>query len=470
MPESSFVLLDYPTSGSLSQSSPMFPTPLHLPSAVHEAKSRATTSTIDNLEDVQKEENQSAVATSATLWSIPALVLGEVIGEDDGDEIVVYVASHRSHPRNGKLVSAHNPIFSRRKNAPSYAGPSENRVKRRRGGSTLLVAEVEDSEEDDNGDMLVDQVIEADAVTAAPRSLVLAFCDRDPLHAIGQLQPSVNLSAIAVTRTLVLFFVFIRAPQAVPRVVLQVTRTGMRLPDDVPCFESLCSRTVGWPVKDMIREELDQEQDFNDDLDLDSDSDVDNEDSIIARIQYFLGENDDTLRAKDRKQRNRIFRAIHNGKFEVVLNNFIDSSPSTYPTPLSTANRSRRRPIRAHDEARQQGAKQPDRRWRSSASSWSSDTSGASVEDLRSAPTLSLLPMARYAAKSVRELLRAFGLKSMSEGNGEARFTKLFKTMLSDIRADERNVVRILVKPPHGRGAWEREEKGGENEDHPQDG
>ncbi|KAH9159403.1 hypothetical protein EDB89DRAFT_2083915 [Lactarius sanguifluus] len=339
-----------------------------------------------------------------------------------------------------------------------YAGPSENRVKRRRGGSdvdrggsTLLVAEVEDSEEDDNGDMLVDQVIEADAVTAAPRSLVLAFCDRDPLHAIGQLQPSVNLFAIGVTRTL--------SPAQ-----------ACALPDDVPCFERLCSRTVGRPVKDMIREELDQEQDFNDDLDLDSDSDVDNEDSIIARIQYFLGENDDTLRAKDRKQRNRIFRAVHNGKFEVVLNNFIDSSPSTYPTPLSTANHGRRRPIRAHDEARQQGAKQPDRRWRSSASRWSSDTSGASVEDLRSAPTPSLLPMARYAPKSVRELPRAFSLKNMSEGNGEARFTKLFKTMLSDIRADERNVVRILVKPPHGRGAWEREEKGGENEDHPQDG
>ncbi|KAH9161880.1 hypothetical protein EDB89DRAFT_2080212 [Lactarius sanguifluus] len=337
------------------------------------------------------------------------------------------------------------------------------RVKRRRGGSdvdrggsTLLVAEVEDREEDDNGDMLVDQVIEADAVTAAPRSLVLAFCDRDPLHAIGQLQPSVNLSAIAVTRTLVLFFVFIRAPQAVPRVVLQVTRAGMRLPDDLPCFERLCSRTVGRPVKDMIREELDQEQDFNDDLDLDSDSDVDDEDSIIARIQVrdtsFLGENDDTLRAKDRKQRNRIFRAVHDGKFEVVLNNFIDSSPSTYPTPLSTANRSLRRPIRAHDEARQQGAKQPDRRWRSSASRWSSDTSGASVEDLRSAPTLSLLPMARYAPKSVRELPRAFSLKSMSEGNGGARFTKLVKTMLSSIRADDRNVVRILVKPPHGKG------------------
>ncbi|KAH9022903.1 hypothetical protein EDB85DRAFT_1993318 [Lactarius pseudohatsudake] len=107
----------------------------------------------------------------------------------------------------------------------------------------------------------------------------------------------------------------------------------MRLPDDLPCFERLCSRTVGRTVQGMIREELDQEQEFNDDLDLDSDSDVDDEDSIIARIQYFLGENDDILRAKDRKQRNRIFRAIHNGKFEVVLDDFIDSSPKPRPLP-----------------------------------------------------------------------------------------------------------------------------------------
>ncbi|KAH9036935.1 hypothetical protein EDB84DRAFT_1482305, partial [Lactarius hengduanensis] len=42
--------------------------------------------------------------------------------------------------------------------------------------------------------------------------------------------------------------------------------------------------------------------------------------------QDFLGENDDILRAKDRKQRNHIFRAIHNGKFEIVLDDFIDSS------------------------------------------------------------------------------------------------------------------------------------------------
>ncbi|KAH8993517.1 hypothetical protein EDB92DRAFT_1980918 [Lactarius akahatsu] len=54
---------------------------------------------------------------------------------------------------------------------------------------------------------------------------------------------------------------------------------------------------------------------LDDDLNLELDSDIYGEESI-ARIQDFLDENDDTLRAKDRKQRNRIFRAIHNGKLE----------------------------------------------------------------------------------------------------------------------------------------------------------
>ncbi|KAH9069767.1 hypothetical protein EDB83DRAFT_2370253 [Lactarius deliciosus] len=127
----------------------------------------------------------------------------------------------------------------------------------------------------------------------------------------------------------------------------------------------------------MTWEELDQEQEVNDDLDLDSDSDVDDGESIIARIQYFLGENDDILRAKDRKQRNRIFRAIHDGKFEVVLDDFIDSSPSascscrTEPRPLPTHLRSRR-------SVATRRARQPDRRRRPSALRWSSDTSGAS--------------------------------------------------------------------------------------------
>ncbi|KAH8999942.1 hypothetical protein EDB86DRAFT_2906272, partial [Lactarius hatsudake] len=165
------------------------------------------------------------------------------------------------------------------------------------------------------------------------------------------------------------------------------TRAGIPLPDDVPCFERFCSRTVGRPVKDMIREELDQEEGFNDDWDLDSDSDVDDEDSIIARIQ-----------------------AIHNGKFEV----FTETVAAVDPFALTM-----KRGDKVREAARQAVA--------SVGLKMVVGHQRRFVEDLRSAPTLSLLPMARCT----------------SEGNGAARFTKLVKMMLSGLRADERNIGRI---------------------------
>ena len=44
---------------------------------------------------------------------------------------------------------------------------------------------------------------------------------------------------------------------------------------------------------------------------------------FVARLthtsQDFLDENDEILRAQDRRQRDRIFQAIHNGKSEVDI-------------------------------------------------------------------------------------------------------------------------------------------------------
>ncbi|KAH8999989.1 hypothetical protein EDB86DRAFT_3137780 [Lactarius hatsudake] len=316
------------------------------------------------------------------------------------------------------------------------------------GGSRSGVAEVKDSKEDDNGDMLVDQVIGADAVTAFVRLFSVTSLSSDVLSLLSSATelleassssspsatgipctPSANSNSVSTSLPLLplaLSSSFICAPQVVPHLVLQVTRAGIPLPDDVPCFERLCSRTVGRPVKDMIREELDQEE------------------GIIARIQYFLGENDNIFRAKDRKQRNCIFQAIHNGKFEVVLDDFIDSSPSTYRTLSSTAVSPAHpcastrilflyRTVAAFDPfalTMKRGDKVRDAARQAVASVGLKMVVGHQrrfAEDLRSAPTLSLLPMARCT----------------SEGNGAARFTKLVKMMLSGLRADERNIGRI---------------------------
>ncbi|KAH9055548.1 hypothetical protein EDB87DRAFT_1579780 [Lactarius vividus] len=244
-------------------------------------------------------------------------------------------------------------------------------------------------------------------------------------------------------------------------------------------LQRIRSRTVGRPVKDMMREELDQEQELDDDDD-DDDSDIDDEDSIIAQIQGFLDENDDVLRAKDQKQRDHIFRAICNGNLKVVLDDFIDSSPKR--------KRDKHVPAELHDQWERDRKKKAERKRlreleriaaaldpftptkkkrlgkkerkkaarRAAASPISLETVVGHmrrfVEDLGSAPTLSLPPMERHARKSVHELASAFNLNSKSEGNGAARFTRLIKTTRSGLRVDERKVARILGKPapPHG--------------------
>ncbi|KAH9069785.1 hypothetical protein EDB83DRAFT_2551021 [Lactarius deliciosus] len=262
-------------------------------------------------------------------------------------------------------------------------------------------------------------------------------------------------------------------------------------------LEQIRRQTVGRPVMDMMREQLDQEQelddddddDDDDDNDDDSDSDIDDEDSIIAQIQGFLDENDDVLRAKDRKQRNHIFRAIRNGNPKVVLDDFIDSSPKR--------KRDKHVPAELHDQWERDRKKKAERKRlreleriaaaadpftptkkrlgkkerkkaarRAAASPISLETVVGHmrrfVEDLGSAPTLALPPMERHARKSVHELASAFNLTSKSEGGGEARFTRLSKTTRSGLWIDERKVARILGKPapPQGGGKGKGKGKG----------
>ncbi|KAH9069758.1 hypothetical protein EDB83DRAFT_2370146 [Lactarius deliciosus] len=109
--------------------------------------------------------------------------------------------------------------------------------------------------------------------------------------------------------------------------------------------------------------------------------------------------------------------AIHDGKSEVARDDFIDSSPKPRPLPS----------ICAHDEASLTGGGV--RRPRDGRRTPAALRGGSSERSDALAPA--------YGA--LHELAHAFSLKSTSEGNGRARFTKLVKPMLSGVRADERN-------------------------------
>jgi hypothetical protein len=51
------------------------------------------------------------------------------------------------------------------------------------------------------------------------------------------------------------------------------------------CLERIRSRSTGRPIKDMVREKLDQDGELDDDLNSDSDSDIDDEDDMISQIE-----------------------------------------------------------------------------------------------------------------------------------------------------------------------------------------
>ena len=177
------------------------------------------------------------------------------------------------------------------------------------GGSTSGLAEVEDSEED-NGGMLVDQDIGVNAMTAFVRSM----CVGGQAHvSAGDLEDEARIrledadeeesasgsDGEEVDTELELADVVqgILAAEGEDEVA---SRSSSPEDDDDDTsedeevtpkrsfqarLERIRSRTVGRPIKDMMQEELDQALGLDDDLDSDSDSDIDGEDSIIAQIQ-----------------------------------------------------------------------------------------------------------------------------------------------------------------------------------------
>lgn len=57
---------------------------------------------------------------------------------------------------------------------------------------------------------------------------------------------------------------------------------------------------------------------------------------------------------------------------------------------------------------------------------------------------MALPPTNKETRKNVHELAIAFGLKSVSKGKGEARYTTLAKTTRSGVRVDEAKVGKIM--------------------------
>jgi hypothetical protein len=74
------------------------------------------------------------------------------------------------------------------------------------------------------------------------------------------------------------------------------------------------------------------------------------------------------------------------------------------------------------------------------------------LADVGGPSTMSLPPASKETRKNVHEMAVAFGLKSVSRGKGNARYTTLSKTSRSGVAVDERMVAGIARRGGGGGG------------------
>lgn len=66
------------------------------------------------------------------------------------------------------------------------------------------------------------------------------------------------------------------------------------------------------------------------------------------------------------------------------------------------------------------------------------------ISDLGGPESMSLPPANKETRKNVHELAQAFGLKSVSKGHGEARYTTLIKTTKTGRNVDEWKIAKVM--------------------------
>ncbi|EIM82616.1 uncharacterized protein STEHIDRAFT_101963 [Stereum hirsutum FP-91666 SS1] len=244
-------------------------------------------------------------------------------------------------------------------------------------------------------------------------------------------------------------------------------------------LERLRARSRGRPILDMLEEELDAEyDDFDPSFKWETGGDAD-EDDLVAQVQEFLDENEDILKARDKKQRNKIFRAVQNGDFDMGDAEMWGLKPAKrnkdkdVPPELQAQwakDRAKKAEAKlARDQARLEAAADPlakkkggkkGRKAMLLAASLDPTittlpnrvTDLASVEaqirrflaDIGGSGSMVLPPMAKDSRKAVHELAAAFNLKSESKGKGDGRYTTLKKTTRSGFKANEKKVRGIM--------------------------
>ncbi|KAF5376261.1 hypothetical protein D9615_008521 [Tricholomella constricta] len=234
-------------------------------------------------------------------------------------------------------------------------------------------------------------------------------------------------------------------------------------------------------------------QDTLDESDSDEDDEEDEvhfgrwaeDEDFIEEIEMILEENEDILTGRDRKARNKLFRAVRNGAFE-DLEDFTPARKSKdkyKDLPLELRDqwqKDRDRKAehkRARALARLELAADPMSHHKGGKKGRKAMLAAAKLDptikvipnrvidittlvqqirrflaDVGGPRSMSLPPADKGTRKNIHELGLAFNLKSDSKGKGDARYTTLTKTSMSGINVNEKKVARIVRQAGGGGG------------------
>ncbi|KNZ82050.1 Protein SQS1 [Termitomyces sp. J132] len=234
--------------------------------------------------------------------------------------------------------------------------------------------------------------------------------------------------------------------------------------------------------------EIDEDSEEEDDDDLYDRADEDED--FIESIQRIIEENNDIIQGKDRKARNKLFRAVRDGAFDDLEDlDYCDFKPARknkdkykdLPLELQDPWRKDREKKAENKRLRQlkrlelaadpmsykKGGKKGQKAMLSAAKLDPTITVLPNrvidittlvqqirrfISNIGGPSSMSLPPASKETRKRVHEMALAFNLKSISKGKGDARYTTLLKTTRTGLFVDEGKVAKIVRRSMRGGG------------------
>ncbi|KAJ3904707.1 hypothetical protein F5879DRAFT_801170 [Lentinula edodes] len=201
------------------------------------------------------------------------------------------------------------------------------------------------------------------------------------------------------------------------------------------------------------------------------------DDDFSAHIQDILDGNKDNLVGRDKKSKKQVFQAVYNGDFEDVdmwkpARKAKDKHKDIPPDLIDLWKKDRaKKAIRKQERklARLAAAADPLTEKQGGKKGRKAMLAAAKldptivvlpnrvidmttlvqqirrfIDNIGGPSSMSLPPANKQTRKDIHELAAAFNLKSLSKGDGDARYTTLTKTTMSGIRVNQKVVAKIV--------------------------